>query len=141
MRWLQVLSKRNSLRPKVEVKPNTSELVVQEQTKALVSIGESLKQLSNFVSNGGLTELVKGYTQTQIAQGVLQGLASHDGRNALDARYLKQNAIEIVHAIEAVFDKAKERTEAASDKKLDPELKNAEDAYQNWKKAQEKDNL
>lgn len=132
--WLPLLSKRNSPKLKNEVEPSSSELVVAEQTKALTTISESLKQLSDFVSKGGLTELVKGYTQTQIAQGVLQGLASHDGRNALDARFIKQNALEIVHAIEAVFDKAKERNETKDS--LDSEIKNAEDAYSVWKDKQ-----
>lgn len=137
MRWLPLLSNSNSPRLKDEVKPNSSELVVQEQTKALSTIAESLKTLSTFVSGGGLTDLMRAYSQSQIAQGVLQGLASHDGRNALDARYLQQNALEIVHAIEAVFNKAKERTEAASNEKLDTEIKDAENAYQAWKEKQQ----
>ena len=131
------MSNSNSPRLKDEVKPNSSELVVQEQTKALSTIAESLKTLSTFVSGGGLTDLMRAYSQSQIAQGVLQGLASHDGRNALDARYLQQNALEIVHAIEAVFNKAKERTEAASNEKLDTEIKDAENAYQAWKEKQQ----
>ena len=136
MRWLPVLSKSNSPVIKNEVQPSSGELVVQEQTKALVSIGESLKSLSDFVSKGGLTELLKGYSQTQIVQGVLQGLAAHDGRNSLDARYLQQNALEIVHAIEAVFDKAKERAESAKKEKFDTEIKNAENDFELWKQNQ-----
>ena len=138
MRWLPILSKSNSPVLKNKVEPSSNELVVQEQTKALASIGESLKSLSDFVSKGGLTELLKGYSQTQIVQGVLQGLAAHDGRNSLDARYLQQNALEIVHAIEAVLDKAKERTEARSEEKLDTGIKNAEDDFQTWKEKQGK---
>lgn len=65
--------------------------------QALCLLPKSLERCVNI--------LVKG----QGVNAILGGLAQHDGRNALDARTMKQNALEIVEQMELVFKKYNER--------------------------------
>lgn len=91
------------------------------QTEALCSLAEGVKTLSEFVKSGGLQSLFSGMARGNIAAGIFQGLAAKDGRKALDAQVIKQNAIDITYIIEAVFNKMHER---ATDKEpRDPEIK------------------
>lgn len=100
------------------------ELEVQ-QTKALASLAEGVNAIAAFITGGGMSELLSGYARTQAVQSILGGLASHDGRNALDARVLGQNAIEITEAIEQVFQKYQSRL--ASKEKRDPVVQTEDD--------------
>lgn len=106
--------------------------IALQQTQALTSIAQSLSLLTNFLQNGGLTTLLQGYSKAQAVGGILQGLATHAGRNGLDARVLEQDAIEIVHKIEAVYKKYQERLEAETKGELDPDLHDAEDTFRKW---------
>lgn len=111
----------------------------KQQTQALTTLAESTKAIASFLSSGGLTSLVSDYSKSQIAKSILGGLASHAGRDALDARTMGQNALEIVKVIEAVFDKAKEKQEAlARGEQFDPEIKNAEAEFEQWRSRKEK---
>lgn len=97
-----------------------------KQTEALTQIGTALATISNWVTQGGLTEIMTGYAKSNAVKEILGGLAAHDGRNALDARVLSQNALEIVHQVEGVFDKFAEHLKAKKAGELDPDLHNAE---------------
>lgn len=109
-----------------------------KQTEALANLAEGVKTLAAFVTGGGLQQLLQGYSKAQSVQGILNGLAAHDGRNALDARVIKQNAIEITQIIESCYDKfaevlsAKQRGEVR-----DPDIKDAEADYAAWKERNE----
>ena len=102
---------------------------VIEQAKALTTIADSLSQIANFLSGGGLTKVLSGYARTQMVKEILGGLACHDGRGSLDARVMEQNATEIVHHVEAVFAKFDEKLSAP---KEDPELHDSESQYNDW---------
>lgn len=102
------------------------------QTEALVSIGESLKQLSAFLTGGGINQLLSAYSKSQAVTGMLAGLSHHAGRGALNAQTMGQNALEIAKAIEMAHD-TYERI--LKDKhKHDPDL---HDAEKDFKKAEE----
>lgn len=105
-----------------------------KQTEALTTLAEGVKALATFVSGGGLQALLNGYAKSQAVKDILGGLAAHDGRNALDARVLGQNAIDIVHQIEAVFDKYAESL--ASKAERDPEVKDGENEFKKWAEKQ-----
>ena len=101
------------------VEEQKNEIAIR-QTQALEVIGNSLATLVNYIGNGGLAATLSGYARSQSVKEILGGLAAHDGRNALDARTIKQNALEITEAIEAVFAKYQDRL---SEKGRDPEIK------------------
>lgn len=122
-----------SISPQVE----SALAVQQEQTKALSKIAESLGALSTFLTTGGLQTILQGYSKANAVQGFFQGLASHDGRGALDARVIKQNALEIVAAIEAAHDKFAEVLKKKKEGPVDPELHDGEEMFREWAKKQE----
>ncbi len=101
----------------------TDRELLAKQTEALTVLASGVNALAEFVVNGGLSQMMSGYARTQSVQGILNGLAAHGGRAALDARFLKQNALEITEAIEQVFDKYKQRTAETAAGERDPEIK------------------
>lgn len=103
------------------VKEDTTPLVTSED--ALIVLASATDQIANFLTGGGLLKVLNGYAKAQAVKEILGGLATHDGRNSLDARTIKQNALEIVEMVEAVMSKYSERL---SDKEpRDPEIHNA----------------
>ena len=104
-----------------------------QHVQQLAVIGQALATLSSWVTEGGLTKLMAEYAQATAAGGVLQGLATHDGRGALDARLMGQNAIEIVHQYEAIINKAKERAESLMKGEHDSEIHDAEKDFKKFK--------
>lgn len=113
-------------------RPNPALELETQKSKALLSISESLATIANFLSSNALPDILSAYARTNCVGGILNGLASHAGRNSLDARTLNQNALEIVEQVEAVFDKFAERLKAKS--KRDPDLHDAETDYLAFKK-------
>ena len=105
------------------------ELQVAE-VKALTTHAESVKEISTFLNGGGLANILSGYARSQAVKDILGGLAAHDGRKALDARLLDQNALEIVSQVEKVFEKYGQKLESKG--KEDPDLHNAENDYVKW---------
>lgn len=101
------------------------------QTEALATLAEATKSIAAFLTGGGLAQLLSGYARSQAVKDILGGLAAHDGRAALDARVLGQNAVEIVHQVEAVFEKYQERLK---DPNRDPEIKDGERDFKEWQK-------
>lgn len=101
----------------------TDRELLMQQTQALTVLAQGVNSLAEFVVNGGLGQMLSGYARTQSVQGILNGLAAHGGRAALDARFLKQNALEITEAIEQVFDKYKQRTAETAAEPRDPHIK------------------
>lgn len=104
-------------------------LIAEEQSlrlkeaEALVTLSQAVKSLTAFVTEGGLQAVVAAHTKGSIISQILGGLAAKDGRNALDARVIKQNAIEIAESVVQVFSKMHERMQ---DSERDPEIKDAE---------------
>ncbi len=104
------------------------------QTAAMEGISQSLTALASFVTKGGLVEVLSGYSRALGVGQAVQGLLQHSGRAGLDARTMKQDAVEIVHKIEQVFEKYNEVVKAkASGEIRDEDLQNAEDEYLKWK--------
>lgn len=107
------------------------ELVLKEkETEALTVLANSMNAIANFVTQGGLTQVLSGYARSQAVKEILGGLAAHDGREALDARVLKQNAVEIVQQVEAVFDKYKEKVMDKTPQ--DPDIHDGEAQFKAW---------
>ena len=130
MSWLPSLFKKKD---EIQVVQKQQTELIQKQTEALTTLAESTKAIATFLSGGGLTDLVSQHARSQIAQGILSGLASHAGRDALDARTMGQNATEIVHIIEKIFDKAAERQKARADgERLDEQVHDAEASFKAW---------
>lgn len=112
------------------VSQKTYELEVQrQQAEALTNLAEGVTSIAGFLRNGGLREALAAHTKGQIISDILGGLASHDGRKSLDGRTIKQNALEIVETVEAVFNKMHERLQ---DRNRDPEIHpvNEEEPFQ-----------
>lgn len=122
-----------SLFKKKEVLVAKENEVAVAQTQALDKLASSVCSIAEFLNNGGLQKTLGEYAKAQIAKDIMGGLAAHDGRNALDARFIKQNAVEIIHTIEAVFDKAKERAdEKRRGVERDREVHDAESEFKKW---------
>lgn len=107
-----------------------------KQAEALSILANGVKDIAGFLKEGGLANILSGYARSQAVKDILGGLATHDGRNSLDGRLLGQNAIDIVHAVEAVFEKYQEKLKAKG--KEDPELKDSQvTEFEEWKKKNE----
>jgi hypothetical protein len=103
------------------VKPETADHELQiRQTEALASLAQGINDIASFFTQGGIQAALSAHTKGAILQGIFNGLASHGGRNSLDARTIKQNALEAVELVMAAFDKMSERIH---DKNRDPEIK------------------
>lgn len=114
------------------VAKGSTDILVQ-QTEALTTLAEGVKAIAGFLQGGGLAQILSGYARSQAVKDILGGLATHDGRNALDARVLQQNATEIVAQVEAVFAKYQEKLEeGAAGEERDPEVKDSENAFKIW---------
>jgi transcriptional regulator with XRE-family HTH domain len=137
MNWLPTLrtEKKNEIAT-VDVEERIQSLTIQKETsQALTSLADSVKSIVEFARGGGLTEILQGQAKAGMVEKILGGLAAHDGRGALDARVLAQNALEISSQVEAVFDKFKERAEAkAKGEVRDMEIKDSEAAFVIWNK-------
>lgn len=103
-----------------------------KQTEALTTLAAGVNAIANFLTSGGLTDLVSANAKSRIVSDILGGLAAHNGRNSLDAQTIKQNSLEIVETIEAVWSKYQERAKA---KDRDPEI---HDAEKDFKRSEEK---
>jgi hypothetical protein len=138
MKWLPAIFKRKN---EIQVQVESRALEIQEESnKALRQIGESLAILSQFVSAGGLVELVRSASLASGANALLGGLAVKNGRESLDARTLKQNAIEIAEQVLLIHDKFKERLSAeAKGKTRDPDIHDPDKEFEKWKEQWQKD--
>lgn len=113
----------------------TKELMAA-QTKALTVMAESMQMIATFL-NTGLPQALAVQAKANGVSAILQGLMSKEGRNGLDARFIKQNAIESVQAIEAVHDEYQEILKAKANKELDPKLHDGESEFKKWLKDSE----
>ena len=113
----------------------TKELLAA-QTKALTVMAESMQMIANFL-NTGLPQVIAAQAKANGVSAILNGLMVKEGRNGLDARYIKQNAIESVMAVEAVHDEYQEILKKKAAGELDPKLHDGESEYGKWIKEQE----
>lgn len=91
-----------------------------QQTQALTQLAEGVTSIATFLNGGGLMQLVQHKMAGDIMASITGGLAAKDGRNALDARTIKQNSLEVVELIMTMFNKMGERLK---DQARDPEIK------------------
>ena len=106
----------------IVVADSTALAISESQAKSLEVLSTSVKQIADFISGGALNQLLSGYARSQAVKDILGGLASHDGRNSLDARTMGQNSIEIVELVERVFKKYAERIEEQANAPRDPDI-------------------
>lgn len=108
----------------------TSHDLALKQSESLAVLAKATNDIATFITSGGLTQLLSGYARSQAVKDILGGLAAHDGRNALDARVLGQNSIEIVEQVERVFAKYEERLAAKlRGEERDPDMHEATEEY------------
>lgn len=100
--------------------------IPERQVLAAEQTANALTLIASFLQQGGLDRAVNTLVKGNGIAGILSGLAHHDGRNALDARMLKQNALEIVEQLELVFNKYNERL--SSQAKRNPDIISAEES-------------
>lgn len=115
--------------------PTVQNLSPQELTTCVSNaIATGLeKAITGVLKSPELSSFIEGLTRSKGILGVMQGLATHSGRNALDARTMDQNALEIFHLMDKAIEATKSRLqEKASGVELDPEIKDAEKEFQEY---------
>lgn len=100
--------------------------IPERQVLAAEQTANALTVIASFLQQGGLDRAVNTLVKGNGIAGMLSGLAHHDGRRALDARVLKQNALEIVEQLELVFNKYNERLSSKSQR--NPDIISAEES-------------
>lgn len=75
------------------------QVAAQEQT------AQALTSIATFLSGVTLKDILQHQAVNGAVHQILGGLAAKDGRNALDARTMKQNAVDIAYLIEQVLGK------------------------------------
>lgn len=114
-----------------------AQAIAIRQSASLEVLSNALRDIATFITQGGLTEVLSGFQRSAGANAILGGLAAHDGRDALDARVLGQNAIEINKQVEKVFDKFHEALESRRRGEIhDPEIHDGESDFAAWVKKQ-----
>lgn len=108
----------------IEISPEAQYELQLSQTKSLEVLSKGIADIAAFLSGGGLASVVSGFAKAQASTAILGGLATNAGRDALDARTLGQNSLEIVEQVLRVHDKFHERL--SSQEKRDPEIHDAE---------------
>lgn len=102
-----------------------------QQTESLAVMAEAMSVMAQTFS--ALPRVINDAVQTLVkgngVNGILAGLAQHDGRKSLDARIMDQNALEIVEQLEKVFKKYNTRMR---DLGRSDTLVNAEDDFNQW---------
>lgn len=92
---------------------------------ALETAATALMGISNFLSGITLKEVIQHQAVHGSIREILGGLATKDGRNALDARTMNQNAIDMAYLIEKVLGKV--TSHALSRTGATPEVKDGEE--------------
>lgn len=130
-RLLPSLQQHNSdFQQRLEIEKATNEMAVaQENAKNLALIGHSLSVLASFITSGRLERLLSLQAQVGCASSIAAGITQHGGRLGLDARTIKQNALEITEFTQSIFSKLGERL---SEKPRDPELHDSENDYKTY---------
>ena len=114
--------------PQIVLKDEDSKAIAIAQVKALAEVSQSFKDIAEFVTGEGLKETLKGNARYNAVNATLSGLTSNAGRLGLDARTMKQDAIDTVYKVEA-FHKEYERiiAERNNGEEYDDDLYDAEE--------------
>lgn len=114
--------------PQIILKDEDSKAIAIAQVKALAEVSQSFKAIAEFVTGEGLKETLKGNARYNAVNGAITGLTSNAGRLGLDARTMKQDAIDTVYRVEQ-FHKEYERfiAERNSGEEYDDDLYDAEE--------------
>lgn len=116
---------------KLELLAAETKELMAAQTQALTVMANSMQMIANFL-NTGLPHMMAAQSKAQAVTGVLNGLMTKEGRKGLDARFIKQNAIETVTAIEAVHDEYQEMLAAKAKGDQDPKIHDPEKEFRDW---------
>lgn len=110
----------------VFTKSYSASTIAERQVLAAEQTASALTVIAQFLQEGGIEKAINTLVKGNGIAGMLSGLAHHDGRKALDARLLKQNALEIVEQLELVYKKYNERL--SSQNARNPDILNAEES-------------
>jgi len=112
--------------------------IAVSQTKALTTLAESVKAIATFLTSNRLPEILEGYAKASAVNGILQGLVTHSGRGGMDARLMKQNAIEASEFIEKCFEHYSEKLAAKKMGEVDTEIHDGENDFKKWQEQNKK---
>jgi len=108
----------------------------KEYVAAVVKIGDALDSLSKFVAGQTLPQVMESYAIMTCLGQIMNGLTSSEGRKGLDARTIKQDAIDGSHRILAAFDHLRDTFEQRKNGERTAEIVDPEADYLKWKKEQ-----
>lgn len=135
MRWMLPVPFASRLGLTVQKGPSTDVVKLEEKKLEIADRqATALARLADFFTGDGLPRVLGAMGQSNAAASLLQGLTTHSGRGGLDARTQVQDAKEICHLVQAVFAEFEEKLSAkARGEVRDPEVKDAEAAFKEWK--------
>lgn len=87
-----------------------------------------------------LGRVIETVAKGKALSGMMEGLVSAEGRKGLDASCMKQNAIDMTHLIEAVFEKFKARAMEISTSEVSQEIVDGESTFREWMQSLDNDN-
>lgn len=108
----------------------------KELVESVVTIAESLKGISTFLAGQTLPQVLESYSIMACLGQIMNGLTANQGRVGLDARTIKQDAIDGTHRILAAFDHLRETFEQRKNGERAAEIVDPEADYLKWKKEQ-----
>jgi hypothetical protein len=108
----------------------------KELVESVVTIAESLKGISTFLSGQTLPQVMESYAIMSCLGQIMNGLTANQGRVGLDARTIKQDAIDGTHRILAAFDHLRDTFEQRKNGERTAEVVDPEADYLKWKKEQ-----
>jgi hypothetical protein len=108
----------------------------KEFVESVVTIAESLKGISTFLSGQTLPQVMESYAIMSCLGQIMNGLTANQGRVGLDARTIKQDAIDGTHRILAAFDHLRDTFEQRKNGERTAEVVDPEADYLKWKKEQ-----
>lgn len=122
--------------PTVLSVPTDSHIVVTEELSTALATCLTTA-LTNVLKSPEMGQFVETLAKGKALSGMMEALVSHDGRKGLDASTMKQNAIEISHFIDQVFDKFKTRAVEKSSGEVASDLvDNEAQGFSAWLKDQ-----
>lgn len=116
--------------------PVAQPVMPKEMVEAVSSIAESLKGISTFLAGQTLPQVLESYSIMTCLGQIMNGLTANQGRVGLDARTIKQDAVDGTHRILAAFDHLRDTFEQRKNGERDPNIVDPEEAFLKWKKEQ-----
>jgi hypothetical protein len=119
------------LEAKLELVAKETRELMAAQTQALTVMANSMQMIANFLESG-VPKIIAAQAKAQGVNSILGGLMTKEGRGGLDARFIKQNAVETVEVMEAVHAEYQERLAKQAEGNQDPKIHDPEASFREW---------